>query len=515
MHMTLLMIENIVSSFISIDMNLFVCEHPKHIVNPYTDVELVVPCGKCHACRVRRSSSWVERLEIERSCHPYCLFVTLTYSEDFCPKVFFDSSTLMAVDNIDGVVYSYEDLGLLKLVESSNKSLKYVNKRGFVTFPCVKHIQNFIKRIRSKVYENENDITKKRVRYYFVSEYGSTNHRIHYHGLLFFESDWFANHSEDVISSAWSTDNRSTSQVSYGRTECDFVESSASSYVAQYLNCYDNLPDVYEKKPFRSVSLFSKHPAIGSLSVKSKEIQEVFDKEITSLRVYSRVERKYVDVSLPKPLEDRLFPRIKGFDGFVHSDRVALYGYLSKSEEVIYDYETFMSSLKDLGSERFGSDLTLYLKRFIDVENASASHRYFTVLNRFEHLRYDYGLSVEDLVSKIERYYVKKDYERLCNQLSFEECYEGEISDFLFLDHVFHNRLRNKSCLSDSDLLLLSSYGWDADEMSAFDFLDSKDFSKHVDFLNLVSRSKSIFERSVKNKTKKAYIRSELHTDDF
>ena len=70
-------------------MNLFVCEHPKRVVNPYIGEELLVPCGECNSCVCRHSLDWVERLEIERMCHPYTVFFTLTYSEEFCPKLFF------------------------------------------------------------------------------------------------------------------------------------------------------------------------------------------------------------------------------------------------------------------------------------------------------------------------------------------------------------------------------------------------------------------------------------------
>ena len=139
-------------------MNLFVCEHPRKVKNPYTGEQLLVPCGKCKSCLVRHSYSWVERLEVERKCHPYTLFFTLTYSDDFCPKVFFDPETETCYDNIDGEVLSYDDLELNNQDIDSIKSRKYVDKRGWLTFPYVPHLQKFIKRIRSKVFENENCI---------------------------------------------------------------------------------------------------------------------------------------------------------------------------------------------------------------------------------------------------------------------------------------------------------------------------------------------------------------------
>lgn len=496
-------------------MNLFVCEHPRKVKNPYTGEQLLVPCGKCKSCLVRHSYSWVERLEVERKCHPYTLFFTLTYSDDFCPKVFFDPETETCYDNIDGEVLSYDDLELNNQDIDSIKSRKYVDKRGWLTFPYVPHLQKFIKRIRSKVFENENCINKKRVRYFIVSEYGPTNKRIHYHGLLFFESDWFANHAEEVIASAWSTDNRNTDVVSFGRSDCDFVQGSATSYCAQYINSTDHLPKVLKLGKFKNVSIMSRHPPIGSLPIKSAEIQEVFDKCLTSLRLYSPRKQKLVDVPLSRSLEDRLFPRIKGFDTLDHTLRVELYSYLSRTKQKVIDYESFISSLDCIDCDGFSTDACIFIRKFISNQSESCTHRFYSVLRRCEYLLYSFGCTYDSLVSKIERYYINRDYDRLKNQMLMQESYKGDVSDFLYLDSVYHQALIMKRDLSPLDYLILRSYGWNEDDMSAFDFLTSKDYSKHIDYINLVSRSKSIFEHSCKNKQKKEYIRQELHTDDF
>ena len=63
-------------------MNQFSCQNPVKVKNPYTGDWLFVPCGKCSLCRSKKSAHWTERLEFERSCHPFCLFGTLTYPEN-------------------------------------------------------------------------------------------------------------------------------------------------------------------------------------------------------------------------------------------------------------------------------------------------------------------------------------------------------------------------------------------------------------------------------------------------
>lgn len=69
------------------------CQHPKRIVNPYTNQSLIVPCGHCRACSLNRSNRLSLQCDLESVSHKHCLFVTLTYSNRFIPRAHF-------VDNI-------------------------------------------------------------------------------------------------------------------------------------------------------------------------------------------------------------------------------------------------------------------------------------------------------------------------------------------------------------------------------------------------------------------------------
>lgn len=66
-------------------MRLCTCLHPRKITNPYSGEDMFVPCGKCSACRTKKSFDWTSRLEQERQCWTYCVFFTLTYAPEFCP----------------------------------------------------------------------------------------------------------------------------------------------------------------------------------------------------------------------------------------------------------------------------------------------------------------------------------------------------------------------------------------------------------------------------------------------
>lgn len=192
-----------------------------------------------------------------------------------------------------------------------------------------------------------------------------------------------------------------------------------------------------------------------------------------------------------------------------------MYGYFSRTKQKVIDYESFISSLDCIDSDGFSSDACAFIRKFISNQSESCTHRFYSVLRRCEYLLYNFDCTYDSLVSKIERYYLNRDYDRLKSQMLMQVSYEGDVSDFLYLDSLYHQALIEKRDLSPLDYIVLRSYGWNEDDMSAFDFLTSKDYSKHIDYINLVSRSKSIFEHSCKNKQKKEYIRQELHTDDF
>lgn len=97
-------------------------------------MHVVIPCGQCIACRVRRAQEWSARLWLEwrMSRAPSC-FLTLTYDDDHLP---------------------------------SDRSLR------------VEDYQLFLKRLRKL-------LEPLKIRYYCAGEYGSQLERPHYHLLIF------------------------------------------------------------------------------------------------------------------------------------------------------------------------------------------------------------------------------------------------------------------------------------------------------------------------------------------
>ena len=101
---------------------------------------LIVPCGKCGACRANRRIEWSFRLKQELMSASSAFFITLTYDDE---------------------------------------NLRF-NENGVATL-CKEDVQLFIKRLRKAQCGSKKCV----IRYYCVGEYGTRTHRPHYHILLF------------------------------------------------------------------------------------------------------------------------------------------------------------------------------------------------------------------------------------------------------------------------------------------------------------------------------------------
>lgn len=144
---------------------------------------LLVPCGKCLACRIRKRSEWSIRMlhELEMWEHD-AVFLTLTYDDDHLP----DNCSLVKAD-----------------------------------------LQKFFKRLRKRLSSDE-----RKIRYFACGEYGDQSARPHYHAIVFGltlkDSD-----KQCVIDSwqfcDWSV--RSIRDNSFGLAEPDSI-----NYVAQYID---------------------------------------------------------------------------------------------------------------------------------------------------------------------------------------------------------------------------------------------------------------------------------------
>lgn len=489
-------------------MELFSCLHPVTCRNPHTGEFLSVPCGKCDVCRSRRAIRWSDRLRIERECHPFAVFFTLTYSDEFVPRFDVDSVNRRLIDVKTGEFHTFSSLGL----DSDKESLDYVLSRRYLTYYTPVFVQNFIKRLRSKINYYEHSIYEKRVRYFINTEYGPTTHRVHHHGILFFESRWFAHHAKEVIASSWSSDGRTGIPVSYGRVDVQTIgtDSAAANYVASYVNGVSRLPKIYSRSPFVPKSLFSRCPPIGSLLYKSKDLQEIFNSGAVRTRKPNLHTLSYDIVPLPQSFKDRLYPKIRGFSQIPVDVLYRLYGFFGEKawfcqsfgefKELIINIVTPYDNLSPRSPYVWvNSDMRLYFNNLLTKE--SSLRRYYSILVRFENFRYQFGLSVKQYVDKIIDFYVREDYANLLDYFNFQSEYT-RLSDSRYLINLDSWFTKDNS-FSVKQKLILMSYGFDE-----YSFTHKDEFvgEKCPDYVRICSASKKRVDNSHKTRCKNDYL---------
>jgi len=232
---------------------------------------LKVPCGKCDACRFRRSYEWKTRLVYEAKGigMENCVFLTLTYCDSYC----------------DGSLHK-------------------------------DHLQDFLKRLRYYF----DSMYGKKLRFYACGEYGTHTYRPHYHLIVFGVSPDEYNHvrtrrlSENmsriyaslvsshatqqeidlVMSDIKNNDYKMDDLWPFGHTQIGTVTDASIGYVCGYV--VKDSPKVDGSlDPFR---LMSRRPGLGLSYILSHKDDVMFRRSLSDSFV-----------ALPRFVEDKLFPK--------------------------------------------------------------------------------------------------------------------------------------------------------------------------------------------------------------
>ncbi|UPW41836.1 replication initiator protein [Peromfec virus RodF5_15] len=141
-------------------------ENPKRPLFASDPTFLVVPCGKCPACKIDSRKELSLRVMLESKLYPYNIFFTLTY------------------DELNEPWRDYSD-------EPDAPRLA----------PCFskRDVQLFIKRLRKRLSGNG----KSQIRYFIASEYGPRNFRPHYHCIVWNFPEWPISKIHTTIQDCW------------------------------------------------------------------------------------------------------------------------------------------------------------------------------------------------------------------------------------------------------------------------------------------------------------------------
>lgn len=196
---------------------------------------LLVPCGKCIACRIKKRQEWSIRMLHELEAHDNSIFITLTYSDDYIP-----------------------DRGSLDK----------------------KELQKFFKRLRRQL-----DVKKRKIRYFACGEYGDNTNRPHYHSIIF--GMQLKDEDKNYIKDSWKN-----GMVHFGIAEPDSIR-----YVAQYIDkkfTGDKANVEYNQKGrepvFRIMSL-----GLGREYIKNNSEQLIENKKLTHKGVPMSLPRYYIE----------------------------------------------------------------------------------------------------------------------------------------------------------------------------------------------------------------------------
>lgn len=313
------------------------CQHPRTVVNKYTHEPVVVSCGSCPSCILRRSGIQTNLLTSYSAQFRYVYFVTLTYAPCFLPTLeasvvesctddIADVSCVPNINNLDAsdpntYLFYFRSIPRSASVRLKSSTVERTFKDPEVSFTypmksrdflsilgkikhnvpnripyiCNRDLDLFLKRLRS-YYPDE------KLRYYAVSEYGPTSFRPHWHLLLFSNSDRFSETVLENVSKAWS----------YGRCDASLSRGFAAPYVASYVNSFVALPDFYTQMPklvrpksFHSIGFTESN--LFPRKVRIAEIDTVADKCLDGVRIERDGYFRTIKPSWPYLL--RLFPR--------------------------------------------------------------------------------------------------------------------------------------------------------------------------------------------------------------
>lgn len=287
------------------------CLNPKKIMNPYTHDTLVVPCGKCMACRNSKNSRMTLQCELESQSSDAVLFGTLTYSEDNVPLA--KMVKVFTCDDDGFGTYHYDvydkDTGevLLENAEVTSElydklSRKY-NTDGMIRYLRKKDAQDFLKRLRYYYSNTQNE----KIRYFLCGEYGPVHFRPHFHFLLFIrvadksKLQQALSNARQAVYKAWQL----------GRVDVQLSKGKCSSYVASYVNSFSTLPEILRTGTFRQFCVHSQRLGYSFLESQLPEVYETSAQDFIRRSVV--VDGKDKEFNCWRSYYSYFYPRCKGY----------------------------------------------------------------------------------------------------------------------------------------------------------------------------------------------------------
>lgn len=476
------------------------CQNPSFIYNKYINERVLVKCGKCPTCQENYAKKWVDRLMSEASNHKFVYVLYLTYCDDQLPTYDMVGDYLVEQQERFFSRFEFPDVALPinELKFNSQADIDYFSERISLHETAIPHgsvrdIQNFKKRLNKYLY---NHATKKyeNFRSFIVCEYGPTTFRPHYHGLLFFDDPRICDVIEKAVISAWpfykTKDGKVLASSVSDVVSCRPSRGGHAKYIAQYLNQRTNLPSLYSHTNLRPFFLCSRNPPIGMLLESSETLRQVFDNCSPTRvgKVFSENKYEFAELPLQKCVEDRIFPKCPFYSSLTHYERVSVYGcafphlverlhdgkvlvnhrpfhdfrtwydfIIERTCKIVYDSNNladFERSVFAVNDDFFSQYFWKYSECFSKF-TVQALRSLYRLSRRVYFYCNLFGVSLDEYVTHIEKYYINKDYECLSSQYKFQEKYSVEFGsdDLVFMYPLFCDSLARSHGVRYIDIL--------------------------------------------------------------
>lgn len=310
------------------------CLHPVRVER--NGSVITVPCGKCAACRLGRADLLSMLCDIESSQSKLVYFGTLTFSDEFVPKMSCYKDSFSQY-----VYYDVESGEVLSTVSSTDHDVQFhfdsVTTKDFLPYLSKVEVQKFLKRLRINLYRS----CYVKFRFFLCGEYSPLKFRPHYHFLLFFDTIEQEQISEHVLGefplSSWydkenprqETEHLSLLEFhlrkswSFGRVDLQQVENSASSYVSSYVNSFGSLPQVLRTRPLCPFALHSRFLGQKFCQSERKKAYENAPRDFRKLVV--RNGNEFAEYHSWRSRNLNFFPKCTGYALKSTQERLELY----------------------------------------------------------------------------------------------------------------------------------------------------------------------------------------------
>lgn len=176
----------------------------------------LVPCGRCMPCRFAKSKMWTFRLMMEARLWDKTWWTTLTFNDDFLPRIHVDEKTGQVFEHEHGTLNPYL-------------------------------FQTFIKRVRK-------ELDSIKFRYFAIGEYGDVEQRPHYHICVF----GHGSEINDVLQRHWSDP--------ISKTRFGFVDNRDCGPITKYNAAYTCGYTLKKLRSFNDYRLEGRYPERPSFS---------------------------------------------------------------------------------------------------------------------------------------------------------------------------------------------------------------------------------------------------------